>query len=101
MKHQIDEIYTKPRFLAHVKLLKYSKNEGVNINRKRVQHYMREIGIKAVYPGPNLSKRNLEYRIYPYLLKRVNITRPNQVWSIDITYIRLNQSWTYLTAIID
>jgi len=47
------------------------------------------------------SKRNLEHRVYPYLLKGLNITRPNQVWSIDITYIRLNHSWMYLTAIID
>src|SRR5699024_4552227 len=67
----------------------------------RVQRHMREMGIQAIYPGPNLSKRNLQHRVYPYLLKGVNITRPNQVWSIDITYIRLHHSWMYLTAIID
>src|SRR5699024_11809476 len=54
-----------------------------------------------IYPGLNQSKQNLEYRIYPYLLKVVAINRPNQVWSIDITYIRLHNSWMYLTPIID
>jgi len=62
---------------------------------------MREMGIQAIYPGLNLSKRNLEHRTYPYLLKGVAINRPNQVWSIDITYIRLHNSWMYLTPIID
>jgi putative transposase len=62
---------------------------------------MREMGIQAVYPGPNLSKRNLQHRIYPYLLKGVNINYPNHVWSIDITYIRLQRSWMYLAAVID
>jgi len=77
------------------------KIEGVNIYQKKVQRHMREMGIQAVYPGANLSKRNLEHRVCPYLLKSMNITRPNQVWSIDITYIRLHHSWMYITAIID
>jgi Transposase and inactivated derivatives len=59
------------------------------------------MGIQAVYPGPNLSKRNLQHRIYPYLLKGVYIKYPNHVWSIDITYIRLQRSWMYLAAVID
>lgn len=101
MKHRIDTIYTQFPFFGSRKITEMLKKEGVNINRKRVQRHMREMGIQAVYPGPNLSKRNLEHRVYPYLLKGVNITRPNQVWSIDITYIRLNHSWMYLTAIID
>lgn len=62
---------------------------------------MREMGIQAVYPGSNFSKQNLEHRVYPYLLKEVNITRPNQVWNIDITNIRLHHTGLYLTAIID
>lgn len=101
IKHRIDEIYTKSPFFGSRKIAEILKSEGENINRKRVQRHMREMGIQAVYPGPNLSKRNLEHRVYPYLLKGLNITRPNQVWSIDITYIRLNHSWMYLTAIID
>jgi putative transposase len=101
IKHRIDEIYTKFPFLGSRKIAEILQNKGVNINRKRVQRHMREMGIQAIYPGPNLSKRNLQHRVYPYLLKGVNITRPNQVWSIDITYIRLHNSWMYLTAIID
>ena len=62
---------------------------------------MREMGIMAIYPGPNLSKRNLQHRTYPYLLKGLQITAPNQVWSVDITYIRMQRGWMYLYAIMD
>src|SRR5699024_10866184 len=97
----IDEIYTKFPYFGLHSIAEMLKIEGVNIYRKKVQRHMREMGIQAVYPGANLSKRNLEHRVCPYLLKSMNITRPNQVWSIDITYIRLHHSWMYLTAIID
>ena len=59
------------------------------------------MGIQAIYPRPNLSKPDKENKIYPYLLKDVEIVRPNQVWSIDITYIPIRSSFLYLTAIID
>lgn len=62
---------------------------------------MREMGIAGISPGPNLSKRNLEHRIYPYLLRNLAITHPNHVWGIDITYIRLQLGWMYLVALID
>ena len=62
---------------------------------------MREMGIRAIYPRPNLSKPDKENKIYPYLLKDIEIVRPNQVWSIDITYIPIRSSFLYLTAIID
>ena len=62
---------------------------------------MDEMGIYAVYPKPNLSKRNKEHKVYPYLLRNLDINRPNQVWAIDITYIRMGKSHMYLTAIID
>ena len=62
---------------------------------------MREMGIQGICPGPNLSKRNLQHRIYPYLLRNLEISYSDQVWSIDITYIRLKQGWMYLVAIID
>lgn len=57
--------------------------------------------IMAIYPGPNLSKRDLQHRIYPYLLRGLNITQPDQVWSVDITYIRMKQGWMYLYAVMD
>jgi len=62
---------------------------------------MREMGIAGISPGPNLSKRSLEHKIYPYLLRGLEISRPNQVWGIDITYIRLLGGWMYLVAILD
>lgn len=62
---------------------------------------MREMGLEAIYPKPNLSKRANEHKIYPYLLRGVAITKPNQVWSADITYIRMHRGFMYLTAIID
>ncbi|KYC67644.1 hypothetical protein B4099_2134 [Heyndrickxia coagulans] len=62
---------------------------------------MREMGTAGIAPGPNLSKRNLEHRIYPYLLRNLTIAHPNHVWGIDITYIRLQNSWMYLVALID
>lgn len=101
IKHRIDEIYTKYPFYGSRRITALLIREGVNINRKRVQRHMREMGIQAVYPGSNLRKRNLQHRIYPYLLKGVNINYPNHVWSIDITYIRLQRSWMYLAAVID
>ena len=62
---------------------------------------MREMAIAGGCPGPNLSKRNQEHRIYPYLLRHVRPVRPNQVWGIDITYVRLKRAWMYLVAVID
>lgn len=71
------------------------------VNRKRIQNLMRKMGIAAIYPKPNLSKPSTEHKKYPYLLRGVAITRPNQVWSTDITYIRLQRGFIYLTAVID
>ena len=62
---------------------------------------MHEMGLAAVYPGPNLSKRAHQAAIYPYLLRGLTITRPNQVWGIDITYVRMTKGWLYLVAVLD
>ncbi len=101
LKHRIDEIYTRQPFYGSRKITAVLKNEGVNINRKRVRRYMSEMEIKAIHPGPNLSRRNLQHRIYPYLLRDVRVERPDHVWGIDITYIRLFEGWMYLVAVID
>lgn len=77
------------------------QEEGLNVGRKRIKSLMEEMGIYAVYPKPNLSKRNIKHRIYPYLLRNMNIFLPNQVWAIDITYIKMHHGHMYLTAIID
>jgi len=101
IKHKIDEIYTKYPFYGYRKITQQLKREEVEINHKRVLRYMNEMGISAICPGPNLSKRNMQHLIYPYLLRNLKITKVNQVWGIDITYIRLNHGWMYLVAVID
>jgi putative transposase len=75
--------------------------EGDVVNRKRIKRLMAILRIKVIYPARNLSKRNQEHKVYPYLLRGLVINRPNQVWSTDITYIRLRRGWTYLVAILD
>ncbi|MFD1777063.1 IS3 family transposase [Paenibacillus rhizophilus] len=101
LKHRIDELYTKHTFLGYRKIAAIMNREGDSVHPNTVRRYMREMGIMAVYPGPNLSKRDLQHRIYPYLLRGLPITAPNQVWSVDITYIRMTQGWMYLYAVMD
>lgn len=101
LKHRIDELYTDHPFYGSRKITVLLNEEGVSINRKRVQRYMREMGIAGIAPGPNLSKRANQHRIYPYLLRGVTVRSPDQVWGSDITYIRLRQGWLYLVVILD
>lgn len=74
---------------------------GHEINEKRVRRLLRQMGIMAIYPKPNLSRLGLAKYIHPYLLKGLKFTKPNQVWEIDITYIPMAKGFMYLTAIID
>jgi putative transposase len=74
---------------------------GHVVNRKRVQRLMRSMGLAGMAPGPNTSKAHPEHKVYPYLLRGVPVKRPNQVWSTDITYIRLARGFAYLVAVID
>ncbi len=97
----LDEQYTKTPFYGSRKMVAFLNRDGHCVNRKRVQRLMRQMGIEAIYPKRNLSKTNPEHRIYPYLLRGLKIDKPNQVWSADITYIRLHQGWIYLVAIMD
>src|SRR6185295_7265352 len=71
------------------------------INRKRVVRSMHEMGIAALVPGPNLSRRALQHRIYPYLLRGVTATHPNHIWGCDITSIRLRGGWMFLMVVLD
>lgn len=75
--------------------------EGIQISRPTVAKYMQEMGIQAIVPGPNLSKRNHEHKIYPYLLRGVSARHPNHIFGTDITYIRLQKGWLYLVAFLD
>lgn len=101
VKRAIDEIYTDNPCYGSRRIKVLLRRHGFKVNRKRVQRYMREMGLIAIHPGPNLSKRNRQYHVYPYLLRNITPSKPNQVWGIDITYIRMKESWMYLVAIID
>jgi len=101
LKHRIDALYTDYPFYGSRRIAVQLRREGMSINRKAVQRHMREMGIAGLCPGPNLSQRNLAHQIYPYLLRQVTATYPNHIWGIDITYIRLQNGWLYLVAVLD
>ena len=98
---RIDYWHTKLPCMGTRKLAVKLRGEGYGVGRKLVRSYMQEMGIHAVYPKQNLSKRNFKEAIVPYLLRNKVISFPNQAWSIDITYIKMAHSHMYLTAIID
>jgi putative transposase len=101
LKHRIDEIYTDSPFYGSRKITEQLRREGLVVNRKAVRRHMQEMGLCAIFPGPNLSKRVHQAAIYPYLLRNVTASHPNHVWGLDITYIRLRHGWLYLVAILD
>lgn len=97
----IDEEYTRHPFFGSRKIRIYLRGLGYKVNRKCVQRLMRILGLAGMAPGPNTSKTHPQHKVYPYLLRGLDIVRPNQVWSTDITYIRLPRGFVYLVAIID
>lgn len=97
----IDEEYTRHPFYGSRKMVVFLKTAGHIVNRKRVQRLMRLMGLVGMAPGPNTSRAQPAHKVYPYLLRGVAVVRPNQVWSTDITYIRLAHGFAYLVAIID
>jgi putative transposase len=99
--HLIDEEYTRRPFYGSRRMVIFLKAQGYAVNRKRVQRLMRLMGLGGMAPGPNTSRPHPQHRVYPYLLRGVAVTRPNQVWSTDITYVRLERGFAYLVAIID
>lgn len=101
IKHRIDELYTQFPVYGSRRITAQLRREEVVSNRKQVQRHMREMGLAGITPGLNLSQRRQDHQGYPYLLRGLSITAPNQVWGIDITYIRLRQGWLYLVAVLD
>jgi putative transposase len=96
----IDEQFMRTPFYGTRRMTVWLQLQGYPVNRKRVTRLMRTMGLEAIYPKPRLSQRG-EHRIYPYLLRNVKIERPNQVWSTDITYVRMAHGFMYLVAILD
>tara|TARA_Y100000031_G_C8198693_1_gene375097 strand:- start:146 stop:1090 length:945 start_codon:yes stop_codon:yes gene_type:complete len=97
----IDEEYTRHPFYGSRKMRNYLRRQGHKVNRKRIQRLMQKMGIKSVAPSPSTSKPCLEHKIYPYLLNNLEITRANQVWCTDLTYIRMDGGFVYLVAVMD
>lgn len=101
LKHRIDEISTERPYYGVRRITAQLRREGVLINHKAVARHMHEMGLAGICPGPNLSQRAHQAGIYPYLLRDVRAERPNHIWGIDITYIRLRGGWMYLVAVLD
>jgi len=101
LMRRIDEQYLKTPFYGSRKISRLLRAEGFRVCRKRVQRLMGLLGIEALYCKPKTSVRNTEHRVYPYLLKGLDVARSNQVWAADITYIPLEKGFCYLMAIID
>jgi putative transposase len=97
----LDEQYTRTPFYGSRKMTEWLATEGHVVNRKRVSRLMELMGVEAVYPKPKLSQPGEGHRIYPYLLRGTTVERVNQVWSTDITYIRMAQGFLYLVAVMD
>ena len=98
----IDEQYTRTPFYGSRKMTKWLVTEGYAVNRKRISRLMAVMGIEAVYPKPKLLSQPGEgHKIYPYLLRGITVGRIDQVWSTDITYIRMAQGFVYLVAVMD
>lgn len=101
IKHRMDELKTDYPFYGSRRMAAQVQREGMEVNRKAVQRHRREMGIEAIFPGPNLSRRKLKEHVYPYFLRGLCIASPNKVWGIDLTSIRMQKGWMYLVAILD
>lgn len=97
----LDAQYLKTPFYGWPKLTAWLQRQGYAVNHKRVQRLLHLMGLQAIYPKPKTSVAAPGHKIYPYLLRGLAITRPNQVWSADITYLPLPHGFMYLVAIID
>src|ERR1700758_1774598 len=98
---RVDRTFTSHPVYGSRRLRVALLREGMSVGRRRVRRLMRKLGLWAVRPKRNTSKRHPEHKVYPYLLRGRTIDQPNQVWAADITYIPMRQGFLYLVAIID
>ncbi len=97
----IDKQYIKTPFYGWPRMTAHLRRQGNVVNHKRVRRLMRKMGLQAIYPKPRTSRAAKGHKTYPYLLRNLAITRPNQVWSADITYIPMPRGFMYLAAVMD
>jgi putative transposase len=101
LMRRLDEQYTRTPFYGVRRMTEWLRTQGQAVNHKRVARLLRVMGIEAIYPRQRLSQPAPGHQIYPYLLRGVAIERPDQVWSTDITYLRLRRGFAYLVAVLD
>jgi putative transposase len=94
----IDEQYLERPFYGSRRMREHLRGLGHEVNRKRIQRLMRKMGLEALYPKPKTSQASAAHRVYPYLLRDLEIVRPCQVWSTDITYVPMPRGFMYLVA---
>lgn len=97
----LDEQYTRTPFYGVIKMTEWLRNEGYTVNPKRIRRLLRKMGLEAIYQKPDTSAPHPDHQVFPYLLRGMAIKHCNQVWSTDITYIRLAHGFVYLMAVID
>jgi len=98
---EIDQIYTRWPFYGYPRITDQLRHDGWTVNYKRVARLMRVMGLQAIVPGPHTSKPHPQNPVYPYLLRDLDVIRPDQVWAADITYIPMSSGFLYLMAIMD
>jgi len=101
LMRRIDELHLELPFAGSRMLRGLLRQEGIEVGRKHVATLMRKMGIEALYRRPNTSRKHPENPVYPYLLRQLAVTRPNQVWAMDITYIPMRKGFVYLAAVLD
>jgi putative transposase len=97
----LDEQYTRTPFYGVRRMTAWLRQQGYEVNPKRVARLMHTLGLETIYPRPRMPPPPAEHRVYPYLLRGLPVRRPNQVWSTDITYIRLHAGFVYLVVMMD
>lgn len=101
LMRQIDELYLQRPFYGSPRITDWLRQLGWKVNEKRVARLMRLMGLQAIVPGPHTSRPHPEHRVYPYLLRGMEISHPDQVWCADITYIPMHRGYLYLVAVMD
>ena len=101
LMRRIDELHLEHPFMGARKLRDQLNRQGIKVGRRHVRTLMLRMGIEALAPQPGTSKAAPGHKIYPYLLRALAITRPNQVWALDTTYVRMARGFVYLTAVVD
>ena len=101
LMHAMDQLHLDYPFMGSRQLCRQLQGKGFKVGRQHVRTLMRKMGITAVAPQPGTSKRNSQHKVFPYLLRKLSITRSNQVWALDTPYIRMKKGFVYLTAVVD